>query len=322
MFASGYNPIRAEIEIHYGLLEQMIHNISTHLIYPLNQFQTELKSNAIKDADGDIDVYLFMLHQYDDEIERQESLCVEARKIQFCAIFSYYESMLNLIRRYYKLKKTPQHQIGHLYESIKKEFHKKYSEELEGINPLNIDLIHKPFLYLRNFFMYGELSDVKKRKELFLFVDTSDFIKSHNNEFIEITDNQFLYESLNIVKQNLISIEKNFSDKVDESLRSLQEAQKICSEIIKLYPPEVPGLEEEFPPYCSIKVHKLILKAEEICKKVAKEGNPDAQMLLANIYLTLYEIPQKKKCLYWLKEAEKNGCKSAKAMLKELLYGK
>ena len=133
---------------------------------------------------------------------------------------------------------------------------------------------------------------------------------------IDIIDNSFLLKSLNDLRGILVDIEEGFTLKITEEWMTLKRVQEYISEIIKLYPPEYPGLEDEYPPFCSIKVHKLILEAEKECLPLAKRGNVKAQMLLSRLYLNLYEIPNKKRGLVWLRKAANQGYQDAIKMLK------
>ena len=58
---------------------------------------------AQNNSDGDYDVYHTILNSFNDVEERSLCLMTESRKILFCAIFSYYETMLNEFVLYYKI---------------------------------------------------------------------------------------------------------------------------------------------------------------------------------------------------------------------------
>ena len=89
MIAKGYTNIRAMIETQYGILSHMITDIADRL--------------ARDNSDGDYEVYHKILNSFNDVEERSYCLMTESRKILFCAIFSYYETMLNEFVLYYKI---------------------------------------------------------------------------------------------------------------------------------------------------------------------------------------------------------------------------
>lgn len=95
-------------------------------------------------------------------------------------------------------------------------------------------------------------------------------------------------------------------------------AKKITRESINNYPQETPGLEDEYPSFCSIRVHRLLCEAEFLLIYVAKRGNAEAQMLLADLYISAFETPQKKKGFFWLKKAVAQKYLPAIQMLREV----
>lgn len=66
----------------------------------------------------------------------------------------------------------------------------------------------------------------------------------------------------------------------------------------------MPGIEDEYPPFCPIRIHRLLCEAESLLLNVAKQGNAEAQMFLADLYISAFETPQKKKGFFLAKE----GC--------------
>ena len=103
MFAKGYTNIRAMIETQYGILSQMITDIAYRYQTQLKQTEEEADRLARDNSDGDYDVYHTILNSFNDVEERSLCLMTESRKILFCAIFSYYETMLNEFVMYYKI---------------------------------------------------------------------------------------------------------------------------------------------------------------------------------------------------------------------------
>lgn len=311
MVPKGYNTLRALIETRYGILSQLISNVEKHYHSPWIDFQNYVIKTAKENCDGDNEIYFSILHSFDTEEEILESLLKETRRILFCSIFSYYENMLNEILSYYGIA-TKAQQVKQVFEVIKKEYKNRYSEELIA------DAASDFYRLLRNYFMHGKLSSYKDYVKLHSFVGATDGIKLYGNMSIDITDNSFLLKSLNDLRRILVDIEESFTLKITEEWMTLKRVKEYISEIIKLYPPEYPGLEDEYPPYCSIKVHKLILEAEKECLQIAKRGNAEAQLLLSRLYLNLYEIPNKKRGLIWLRKSASQGQKDAIEILSEL----
>lgn len=311
MFSKGYNNLQAIIETQYGILSQLIYDIDNHYQKSLQQFQEEILRISKENSDGDYEVYLSILHSFDDEKERQASLCKEARKILFCSIFSYYESMLNEIARYYEVYSKSQ-QVKQLYNAIAKEYHIRYSETLD----VDVQEINNFYRLLRNHFMHGSLSDEEVyRTRLYYCINATKGVVLYGDWSIDITESTFLVQALESVKKALTIIENAFSEKVSNDWGILKRAKEIVSEAIKLYPPEYPGAENEFPPYCSLKVHTLLVQAEQMYILLAKRENPEAQMLLADLYLSFDEMRNKKKGIFWLKKSVNQGYKPAIQMM-------
>ena len=61
----------------------------------------------------------------------------------------------------------------------------------------------------------------------------------------------------------------------------------------------------------------MLLKAEQLYIPLAKRGNAEAQILLADLYLSAFEIPNKKKGMFWLKKAVILNYKPAKKMMND-----
>ena len=311
MVPKGYNTLRAMIETRYGILSKLICDAEKHYYNPWIDFQNNALKTAKENCNGDSEIYFSILHCFDTEEELLESLVKETRRILFCSIFSYYESMLNEMLLYYGIS-TKAQQVKHVFETITKEYKKRYSEELIA----DARIAHDFYRLLRNYYMHGNLSSSREHVKLQSFVGVTDGIKLYGNMSIDIIDNSFLLKSLNDLRGILVDIEEGFTLKITEEWMTLKRVQEYISEIIKLYPPEYPGLEDEYPPFCSIKVHKLILEAEKECLPLAKRGNVKAQMLLSRLYLNLYEIPNKKRGLVWLRKAANQGYQDAIKMLK------
>ncbi len=81
----------------------MIMDIAYRYQTQLKQTEEEADRLARDNSDGDYEVYHTILNSFNDVEERSYCLMTESRKILFCAIFSYYETMLNEFVLYYKI---------------------------------------------------------------------------------------------------------------------------------------------------------------------------------------------------------------------------
>lgn len=316
MFAKGYTNIRAMIETQYGILSQMITDIAYRYQVQLKGTEEETDRLARDNSDGDYDIYHTILNSFNDVEERQSCLMTESRKILFCAIFSYYETMLNEFVLYYKVVNNAK-QPSKILESILKAYKIKYGEEITCIKD-NVAYANSIYRLLRNLYMHGYLSDDKDKCTLFNYAGVTNGLKTFGIDTIVITDNDFLFKALDCFKAILICIDDAFMSQFSEEQKLLMTAKDIIREAINNYPPEIPGLEDEYPPFCSIKVHRLLCKAESLLLYVAKRGNAEAQMSLADLYISAFENPQKKKGLFWLKKAAAQNYLPAIQMLREI----
>lgn len=317
MFAKGYTNIRAMIETQYGILSQMITNIAYRYQVQLKGTEEETDRLARDNSDGDYDVYHTILNSFNDVEERQSCLMTESRKILFCAIFSYYETMLNEFVLYYKIANNAK-QPSKILESILKTYKTKYGEEITCIKE-NVAYANSFYRLLRNLYMHGSLSEEKDRCTLFNYAGVTNGLKTYGIDTIVITDNAFLFKSLDCFKAILVCIDNAFMKQLSEEQKQLMIAKDIIREAINNYPSETPGLEDEYPPFCSIRVHRLLCEAESLLLCIAKQGNAEAQMLLANLYISAFELPQKNKGLFWLKKAVAQNYSPAKHMLNEIM---
>lgn len=80
-------------------------------------------------------------------------LMTESRKILFCAIFSYYETMLNEFVLYYKIANNAT-QPSQILDSILKAYKTKYGEEIT-CREENVVYANSIYRLLRNLYMYG-----------------------------------------------------------------------------------------------------------------------------------------------------------------------
>ena len=168
--------------------------------------------------------------------------------------------------------------------------------------------------------MHGTLLGEKDRCTLFNYAGVTHGLKAVGIDTIVITDNAFLYKALDCFKTILVCVDDAFTQQLSEEQKQLMRAKDIIREAINNYPPEIPGLEDEYPPFCSIRIHRLLCEAESLLLYVAKQGNAEAQMLLADLYISAFETPQKKKGFFWLKKAVAQNYLPAIQMLREVNY--
>lgn len=288
MFAKGYTNIRALIEFQYGILSQMIYDIDSHYQTSLQQINSDVQHIAEHNSGGDYDEYISIVRNFDYDVERQTALCGEARRILFCSIFSYYEKMLQGIIDYYDIKSSAKH-TWQLYEAIQKEHKKRYVDTIDINNKECVDRVNNTYRWLRNYFIHGKLPQhYDKEQNLVLHklygqIDSLDGIEWRSDLDIEITNSAFLYNALGDIKSVLTSIEDVFSNKAQDEWKAFNEAKKYYFEAIKLYPPESPGAEDYYPPYCSIAVRRYLENAEQICLQLVGVKYKGARTILLNI---------------------------------------
>ena len=278
MFAKGYTNIRAMIETQYGILSQMITDIAYRYQAQLKETEEENDRFAQENSDRDYDVYHSILNSLSDVEERSYCLMTESRKILFCAISSYYETMLNEIVLYYKIANNAT-QPSQILDSILKAYKIKYGEEIT-CREENVVYANSIYRLLRNLYMHGSLSKEKDRCTLFNYAGITNGLKTFGIDTIVITDNDFLCKALDCFKSILVCIDDAFMQQLSEEQKQLMRAKDIIREAINNYPPEMPGIEDEYPPFCSIRIHRLLCEAESLLLNVAKQGNAEAQMLL------------------------------------------
>ena len=316
MFAKGYTNIRAMIETQYGILSQMIMDIAYRYQTQLKETEEENDRFAQENSDRDYDVYHSILNSLSDVEERSYCLMTESRKILFCAISSYYETMLNEIVLYYKIANNAT-QPSQILDSILKAYKIKYGEEIT-CREENVVYANSIYRLLRNLYMHGSLSKEKDRCTLFNYAGITKGLKTFGIDTIVITDNDFLFKALDCFKSILVCIDDAFMKQLSEEQKQLMRAKDIIREAINNYPPEMPGIEDEYPPFCSIRIHRLLCEAESLLLNVAKKGNAEAQVLLADLYISAFETPQKKKGFFWLKKAVAQNYLPAIQMLREV----
>lgn len=231
MFAKGYTNIRAMIETQYGILSHMITDIAYRYQTLLKQTEEEADRLAQNNSDGDYDVYHSILNSLSDVEERSSCLMTESRKILFCAIFSYYETMLNEIVLYYKIANNAT-QPSQILDSILKAYKIKYGEEIT-CREENVVYANSIYRLLRNLYMHGSLSKEKDRCTLFNYAGITKGLKTFGIDTIVITDNDFLFKALDCFKSILVCIDDAFMKQLSEEQKQLMRAKDIIREAIK-----------------------------------------------------------------------------------------
>ena len=214
MFAKGDTNIRAMIETQYGILSHMITDIAYRYQTLLKQTEEEADRLAQNNSDGDYDVYHTILNSFNDVEERSSCLMTESRKILFCAIFSYYETMLNEFVLYYKIANNAT-QPSQILDSILKAYKIKYGEEITCIED-NVEYANSIYRLLRNLYMHGTLLGEKDRCTLFNYVGVTHGLKAVGIDTIVITDNAFLYKALDCFKTILVCVDDAFTQQLSE----------------------------------------------------------------------------------------------------------
>ena len=164
---------------------------------------------ARDNSDGDYEIYHTILNSFNDVEERSYCLMTESRKILFCAIFSYYETMLNEFVLYYKIANNAT-QPSQILDSILKAYKTKYGEEITCIEE-NVEYANSFYRLLRNLYMHGSLSKEKDRCTLFNYAGVTNGLKTFGIDKIIIADNDFLFKALDCFKTILVCVDDAFT---------------------------------------------------------------------------------------------------------------
>lgn len=211
MISKGFSTIRAAIETQYGILSQMICDISSHYQKELQKIQNEAQHIAKENSDGDYEIYLSILHSFTDIEDIHIELLKESRKIVFCAIFSYYETMLNEFLRHYKISSNAR-QVGQIFDCILQTYKDRFSGYEIHISNEYILYLNQFCRLLRNFYMHGILSNDNDKYALWGSVEKMDGIEINSNTII-IQEDRFLFNTLDIARNILVNINNSFERK-------------------------------------------------------------------------------------------------------------
>jgi hypothetical protein len=147
---------RAEIEDQYSILSQMIEEISFQFKERLEKIDHMAKEDANEQSEGEYEIYSSVINSYSHEIERSESMCLQARQILFCSIYAYYETMLNRIICYHKVHATclDLNDAKSMVTRICEEYKTKTEKDIQLENE---EFVNDYCRLLRNHFMHGVL---------------------------------------------------------------------------------------------------------------------------------------------------------------------
>lgn len=199
--------LRAEIEDQYEILSFLVSDISSHYQEQVDDIEAEVVVYKKSNTNEDYDIVSSELGNYYAASEICDSRCIQARQILFCAVFAYYETMLNRIVFSYNITPCNQRDVKSMVDGICKFFLNKYNFSLEIEN---IEFANEFCRLLRNYFMHGSLSDDRKRRALYDYSNRFGGVRCYCGEYYEIVDNSFLVKVLKSVFGILTTLDDEF----------------------------------------------------------------------------------------------------------------
>ena len=215
MIGKAKTDIRAEIDTQYEILSQMIEDIANRYQEDALHFEEFVNRMAEKDSDGDEDMKYTIQRSFDASLENQYSLISEARKIIFCTIFSYFESMLHGLIDYYKISTGKAKYVTQLIEAIKKDYKNRYSELFPDYGYTET-IICTQYRILRNYFMHGKLAKDEDKELLRSCAISSCGLGWYEWDKYLIESNSFLIVALDRINGFLVRIEEAYCKKEKE----------------------------------------------------------------------------------------------------------
>lgn len=215
MIGKARTNVRAEIDTQYEILSQMIEDIADRYQEETMRLEECVNRMAEEDSDGDENIKHTIQRSFDTSLEKQYSFIFEARKILFCTIFSYFESMLHGLIDYYKIPIGKAKYVNQLVEAIKKEYEKRYS----GCFPdygYTETIICMQYRILRNFFMHGKLERDADKELLRSYAISTSGIGWYEWDKYVIESNSFLVVALGRINGFLVRIEESYCMKEKE----------------------------------------------------------------------------------------------------------
>ena len=215
MIRNARTNIRAEIDTQYEILSQMIEDIADHYQEEELRFEKYVDRTVEENSEGDEDIKRTILRNYDAPLEMQYSLTYEARKILFCSIFSYLESMLHGLKDYFKIPVEKPQYVKNLVKAIKGEYKERYSELFPDYGYTET-IICSQYRILRNHFMHGELNKDADKELLRSYALSDSGLRSYEWDKYVIESNSFLTIALDRINGFLVRIEEAYCKKEKE----------------------------------------------------------------------------------------------------------
>ena len=215
MIGKTRTDIRAEIDAQYEILSQMIEDIADRYQEDELSFEEFVNRMAEEDSDGDEDIKHTIQRSFDASLEKQSSLTFEARKILFCTIFSYFESMLHGLKDYFKIPVENPKYVNNLVEAIKKEYKTRYSECFPDYG-FTETIICTQYRILRNYFMHGKLEKDSDKGLLRSYAASVSDLGCYEWDKYVIENNSFLVVALDRINGFLVRIEDAYCTKEKE----------------------------------------------------------------------------------------------------------
>lgn len=207
--------IRAEIDAQYEILSQMIEDIADRYQEGELRFEKYVDRMAEEDSEGDENIKHTIQRSFDTPLKKQYSLTIEARKILFCTIFSYFESMLHGLIDYYKIPIGKTKYVSELVEAIKKEYETRYSECFPSYGYTET-IICTQYRIIRNYFMHGKLDKDADKELLRSYALGLSGLVWYEWDKYEIESNSFLTGALDRINGFLERIEVAYCTKEKE----------------------------------------------------------------------------------------------------------
>ena len=207
--------IRAEIDSQYEILSQMIEDIADRYQEDELRFDKFVDKMAEEDSEGDEDIKRTIQRSFDASLEKQYSLTFEARKILFCTIYSYFESMLHGLIDYYKIPVGGAKYVNQLVEAIKKDYKTRYSECFPDYGYTET-IICMQYRILRNYFMHGKLERDADKELLRSYALSVNGLRCYEWDKYVIESNSFLTIALDRINGFLVRIEEAYCKKEKE----------------------------------------------------------------------------------------------------------
>lgn len=213
MIGRARTNLRAEIEDQYEILSFLVSDISSHYQEQVDDVEEKVAELKKVNANEDYEIVSSELRNFYAASEICDSRCVQSRQILFCAIFAYYETMLNRIIVSYNIRPCNQRDTKSMVEGICNFFLDKYHSSLEIENFV---FINEYCRLLRNHFMHGFLSDESKRKELCNYSERFGGTTYYSDIYYEIVDNSFLVKVLKTVLEILTTLDDALCEQRNE----------------------------------------------------------------------------------------------------------